>query len=113
MLAGEDLDGARIAFGDILKHSPNDYTARTNLAHIQQVEGQYDDAHANYQRAIEWFPNQPAAYFGLALLLETTGQSQRAIETMRAAVRFAPPRDRKNARQELERMESKRPLAPR
>jgi class 3 adenylate cyclase/tetratricopeptide (TPR) repeat protein len=56
------------------------------------VTGELDKAAQAYQEMIESYPRDHAAYNGLGLVVTTQGQYERAVDTLRQAIRLDPDR---------------------
>jgi tetratricopeptide (TPR) repeat protein len=68
--------------------APQDIEARSNLALAYEHLRYYKGALAQYQRMIEYAPHDPKGYFGVAKEYALAGQSLKAIEALKVAMKM-------------------------
>jgi len=74
-----------------LKYAPQSARLMTNLGHIYQGEGRYEEAAALYEKAIALSPrHELRAYSGLGAIYLYRGRTEEAIETYRRAIAIEP-----------------------
>ncbi len=59
-------------------------------AYYENVTGEQDKAAQTYQELIDSYPRYGGGYFGLAMVYDSLGQYERAVEAIRQAQRLAP-----------------------
>ena len=69
----------------VIKMSPNNSYAIYNLAHRQAVINDFENALANYSKAIELNPDLGEAYFNRGLIYLQLGQKEKAIDDISKA----------------------------
>lgn len=90
-LSTQATDAARKASATALKLDPDLAAAHYMHAFLLKfLDMDWEGAEAEYRRALQLAPNDPAARFGLGNLLATLGQNQRAVELTRQALAGDP-----------------------
>lgn len=69
---------ARLAYGEAVKHHPDNPIARINLGNALLDDGQPDAAREQYEAALQLAPDHPDAHQGMANLLHMLGQDEAA-----------------------------------
>lgn len=72
------------------RQSPADIDITSYLASFYQEENRYDIAVTMLQRALKETPKNTALLFKLGAVLDTSGQRQESIETMKTIIRLDP-----------------------
>ncbi len=72
------------------RQSPADIDITSYLASFYQEENRYDIAVTMLQRALKETPKNTALLFKLGAVLDTSGQRQESIETMKSIIRLDP-----------------------
>ncbi len=72
------------------RQSPADIDITSYLASFYQENNRYDIAVTMLQRALKEAPNNTALLFKLGAVLDTAGQRQQSIETMKTIIRLDP-----------------------
>ncbi len=84
-------DNAVIAFGEVVRLSPDNGEARVRLAFNLLMSGRDPhEANAHAQKAVSLLPNEPEAHFVLGLCYERGGMEKAAIREYKTAVDLKP-----------------------
>lgn len=67
-----------------LKKDARHLKARLYLAHVLLDQKNYKKALINYEHVLKWAPNEPAALYNRALILERTGRKKEARDAWKA-----------------------------
>lgn len=71
---------ARTAYGEAVKHHPQNPMGHINLANALAKNHETEAALEHFARALELAPDHPKAHQGLALLLSELGEEDKAVE---------------------------------
>ncbi|WP_158261092.1 MULTISPECIES: tetratricopeptide repeat protein [Pirellulaceae] len=75
---------------EAIRLKPNDnYESYLSLANLLNDAGQWNEATTQYHRVIEQNPSCSSAYFGLAQIAQTRGETQSAIQNYERALQLA------------------------
>ncbi len=77
-----NLDVAEFYFQKGLSISPNDNILLNNYAALKMEKKQFKEAQDLFEKALEIDPSYPNTYYGLALLYQSTGNADRALELL-------------------------------
>ena len=75
-------DIAEFYFEKGLSIRPDDNILLNNYAALKMEKKQFKEAQDLFEKALEIDPSYPNTYYGLALLLQSTGNSERALELL-------------------------------
>lgn len=91
LYATGDMEKAKQAYLAEKKNNPNDSVLNNNLGNVYRDSGQYEEAIASYEKAIEFAPKEQNAYVNLAHVYQyTLNKSDLAIETYKKALKENP-----------------------
>jgi TolB-like protein/class 3 adenylate cyclase/Flp pilus assembly protein TadD len=86
----DTLDRAAELIAEAAAINPNDPGVLNDTAFLLRAKVRYTAAIAAYQRLLEEYPNTPAAYSQIALLLNITGRFEEAVPMVEKAIRLDP-----------------------
>jgi len=85
-----ELDRAARLIADAAAINPNDSGVLDDTAFLLRAQGRFTEAIVAYQRVLDEYPNTPAAYRQIGMLLTYAGRSEEAIPMIEAAIRREP-----------------------
>jgi Tfp pilus assembly protein PilF len=98
----DELRRARLVMENALKSDPSNDSLLLELAFIEQKQGDFDAAQADFEKVIALNPGETSAHYMLALLYEKKGEKRRAMESWQACMdRSADPNMRSVAEKHL------------
>lgn len=91
--ADGQYEKARQGYRELLEQDPNDLDARRGLARTLMEMERYDEALAQFNRAIDADPDFGATYANRAILYDRTGRYRKALTDYRRAIELDPELD--------------------
>lgn len=85
-----DIDKAVPVAQDLIASEPNDPTNFQALGKLYEENGLYEEAEANFKKAIEVRPNEPLAYEVLAGYYSRQGEFDRSMEALQKRAEMEP-----------------------
>jgi tetratricopeptide (TPR) repeat protein len=86
----EDLAGAMEEFQQELKLNPDNANASYEIGELHRLAGENDAAKASFEAALKIYPDFPEANLGLATVLSSLGQPEKALPYLKVAIKNDP-----------------------